>query len=144
MILEAVRAILGFLLVLFVPGYAATWALFPDNKEIDWIERIALSIGLSISLVVLTVYVLNLALGVKINFVNSIIIILLITLTCGAIGYYRMSQIEEKNAKKKGGIKCPVCKSDDVIHSDNHFECDSCGKQWTQIKPAKKEKTAKK
>lgn len=143
MILEAVRAVVGFLLVLFVPGYAATWALFPDDKEIDWIERIALSIGLSISLVVLTVYVMNLALGIKINFVNSLLIILLITLACGGIGYYRMRQKEEKGANKEKKTKCPNCGSEVITHYDQHYECDNCGRQWTQLKQAKK-KTAKK
>src|SRR2546428_1735225 len=50
----------GFLLVLFVPGYVLVAALFPSNREYDWIERIALSIGLSIVVVPL--------LGLGLNF----------------------------------------------------------------------------
>src|SRR5881396_2012584 len=47
---------LAILLVLFVPGYVLTAALFPASYdpaklEIDWIERIALSFGLSIAIV---------------------------------------------------------------------------------------------
>ncbi len=42
------RIILGLPFILFLPGYFLIAALFP-GKEIDWIERIALSFGLSIA-----------------------------------------------------------------------------------------------
>jgi uncharacterized membrane protein len=47
-----VRALLGFILVLFAPGYVFISALFPQQNELDVIERLALSIGLSICIVV--------------------------------------------------------------------------------------------
>ncbi len=47
-----IRAVLGFPLVLFVPGYVLVSALFPEKSELDVIERLALSIGLSICVVV--------------------------------------------------------------------------------------------
>ena len=46
-----VRQIIGLVFVLFLPGYAATAALFPENDQIDGIERVALSFGLSIAIV---------------------------------------------------------------------------------------------
>jgi len=45
------RQIIGLIFVLFLPGYAATAALFPENDQIDGIERAALSFGLSIAIV---------------------------------------------------------------------------------------------
>ncbi len=45
------RKILGLVFILFLPGYAATAALFPENDQIDTIERVALSFGLSIAIV---------------------------------------------------------------------------------------------
>ena len=45
------RQILGLVFVLFLPGYAAAAALFPENEQIDAIERVALSFGLSIAIV---------------------------------------------------------------------------------------------
>ncbi len=53
------RQILGLVFVLFLPGYAATAALFPENDQIDGIERIALSFGLSIAIVPLVGLALN-------------------------------------------------------------------------------------
>jgi uncharacterized membrane protein len=46
------RAAVGFPLVLFLPGYSLVSALFPGRDELDVLERIALSIGLSICVVV--------------------------------------------------------------------------------------------
>ena len=92
------------MLVLFVPGYAATWALFPDDKEIDLIERIALSIGLSIALVVLLVYVLNVAAGVRINMINSLAVITVITLFSAGVYFVRVNE-EPAEKKEKPTVK---------------------------------------
>ena len=54
-----VRAVLGFPLLFFVPGYVCVSALFPQKSELDMIERIALSIGLSISIVIFICFMLN-------------------------------------------------------------------------------------
>lgn len=53
------RQVLGLVFVLFLPGYAATAALFPENDQIDGIERVALSFGLSIAIVPLIGLALN-------------------------------------------------------------------------------------
>ncbi len=53
------RIILGLLLVLFLPGYSLIAALFPRKDDLDGIERIALSFGLSIAVVPLLGLALN-------------------------------------------------------------------------------------
>ncbi len=53
------RQVLGLAFILFLPGYAATAALFPENEQIDGIERVALSFGLSIAIVPLIGLALN-------------------------------------------------------------------------------------
>jgi uncharacterized membrane protein len=53
------RAFLAFPVVLFIPGYAFVSALFPGSHEIDGIERLALSIGLSMAVVPLLCLGLN-------------------------------------------------------------------------------------
>lgn len=45
------RVLLALPLVLFIPGYVLIAALFPSNEDIDLLERIALSFGLSIAVV---------------------------------------------------------------------------------------------
>ena len=54
-----VRIVLGLLLVLFLPGYSLIAALFPGKGDLDGIERIALSFGLSIAVVPLLGLALN-------------------------------------------------------------------------------------
>nr|WP_245323407.1 DUF1616 domain-containing protein [Methanomicrobium sp. W14] len=45
------RIVFALPVVLFIPGYSLIAALFPSNKDIDGIERAALSFGLSIAVV---------------------------------------------------------------------------------------------
>jgi len=53
------RKALGLAFVLFFPGYVFITALFPNRKELDNLERLALSFGLSIAIVPLIGLALN-------------------------------------------------------------------------------------
>jgi uncharacterized membrane protein len=54
-----VRVVLGLPFVLFFPGYALICLLFPRKGDLDGVERIALSLGLSIAIVPLIGLALN-------------------------------------------------------------------------------------
>jgi len=56
---EVLRIIVGIPMVLFIPGYALIAALFPGKGDLDGIERVALSFGLSIAIVPLVGLALN-------------------------------------------------------------------------------------
>ena len=75
--LSVIRALLGFILVFFLPGFAWTLVFF---KQIKVVERIALSFGLSIAVVTLSILALNVLLGVSITGFNSLLIIVVITI----------------------------------------------------------------
>lgn len=53
------RYVLGSIFVLWLPGYTLIRMLFPSKRDLDSIERIALSIGLSLALVPLVGLLLN-------------------------------------------------------------------------------------
>ncbi len=72
-----IRAILGFIIVFFVPGFAWTLVFF---KQINVIERIVLSFGLSIAVVTLSLLFMNKLIGIKITGFNSILVIIVITI----------------------------------------------------------------
>jgi uncharacterized membrane protein len=73
-ILEASRIVFGSIYVLFIPGFIISFIFF---KKIDVLERIALSFALSIAIVPLTVFYLNL-IGLKISTLNVFLTILAI------------------------------------------------------------------
>lgn len=77
-ILSLLRMVLGSIFVLFIPGFAWSFAFF-KKEEIDVIERITLSFGLSIALVPLSVFYLNYLFHIKINAVNSFLVIIVLT-----------------------------------------------------------------
>jgi len=61
-----IRYILGVIFILWLPGYAFIKALFPaqvpiktNSKDLDTIERIALSLGMNLALVPITGLLLN-------------------------------------------------------------------------------------
>ena len=56
---SSIRAMLVLPGILFFPGYCLIAALYPKNHDIEFIERIALSFGLSIAVVPLVSYGLN-------------------------------------------------------------------------------------
>ncbi|MFZ8782554.1 MAG: DUF1616 domain-containing protein [Desulfurococcaceae archaeon] len=57
--LLVVRYFLGTLYVLYLPGYALVEALYPEERDLKPLERLALSIGLSLAVVPLIGLVLN-------------------------------------------------------------------------------------
>jgi uncharacterized membrane protein len=54
-----VRVVLGLPFVLFFPGYVLIAALYPRRTDLDGVERLALSLGLSLAVVPLIGLVLN-------------------------------------------------------------------------------------
>lgn len=85
---EVFRIVFGSFYVLFLPGFAWSWVFF-GRDEIDWIERIALSFGLSIALVPLTVFWLNFFFEMRINLGNSFLVILVLTILAATIYFIK-------------------------------------------------------
>ena len=54
-----IRTLVGIPFVLFFPGYVLVCSLFPKKKDLDGIERVALSLGLSLAVVPLMGLMLN-------------------------------------------------------------------------------------
>jgi len=73
-IIHSFRIIFGSIFILFLPGFFLTLNFF-KKKEIDFLERWALSFALSISIVPLLSFYLNL-IGLKINELSIFIITL--------------------------------------------------------------------
>ncbi len=83
-----VRIPLGLVMVLFVPGYTLIAALFPKIGDLEGIERIALSFGLSIAVVPLIGLALNYT-PWGIRLVPVVISIVIFTIAMAAAAYWR-------------------------------------------------------
>lgn len=89
----AIRGIIGVIIVFFIPGFAWTLALF---NKINNAERIALSVGISIATVTLSVLALNLLFKVKITGTNALFTIIVITVI-GLAAYLVKRRIKRKS-----------------------------------------------
>jgi len=86
------RAILGFILVFFLPGFAWTFIFF---KKISVIERVTLSFALSIAIVTLSILLLNVIFGMRITGFNSVLVIILVIIV-PVVVYYLNKYIRRK------------------------------------------------
>ena len=53
------RVVLGLLFLLLFPGYALMAAIFPKKDSLDAMERVAISLGLSLAVITFTGIILN-------------------------------------------------------------------------------------
>jgi uncharacterized membrane protein len=91
-VLKYARYVLGTVYVLLLPGYATVEALYPEERSLKPLERLALSIGLSLAIVPLIGLALNYTpLGIRLWPVT--IAIALYTLTTATIALYRKYRI---------------------------------------------------
>ena len=82
--LSVIRAILGFLIMFFLPGFAWTLVFF---KKLSIMERVVLSFGLSIAVITLSLLFLNKVVGIRITGFNSVLVIIAVTIIPVAIYY---------------------------------------------------------
>ena len=90
-----IRAILGFTLVFFLPGFAWTLVFF-SGKQINLLERTALSFGLSIAIVTLSILVLDRLAGVSITGFNAVLAILAATIIPVVTYYLKKRHIKSR------------------------------------------------
>lgn len=89
----AIRAALGFILAFFLPGFAWTLVFF-SGKQINIIERLALSFGLSIATVTLSIFALDKLLGMRITGFNAVLVIIVITVI--PVAFYFVKRLVSK------------------------------------------------
>ena len=89
------RILFGLPMVLFIPGYTLIAALFPGSKDIDGIERVALSFGLSIAVVPLIGLALNYTpWGIRLD--PIVISLVIFTVAMSIIALYRRARVPEE------------------------------------------------
>jgi len=92
---HALRVALGLPFVLFFPGYTLIAALFPGREDLDGIERVALSFGLSIAVVPLIGLILNYTpWGIRLY--PILISLMFFILAMSLLGWYRRKKLPEE------------------------------------------------
>jgi len=93
---DILRIVLGVPFLLFFPGYALMAVLFPKQQRIDGIERVALSFGTSIAVVVLIGLILNYTpWGIRLEpILYAITLFILITSIVGWLRWKRLTEQE--------------------------------------------------
>ena len=87
-----IRWIFSGILLLFIPGFAFVRSLYPFDRFIDYWERLALSIGLSIALDILVAFVLNFTIW-GITLLPVAVGLSIITLTAILVATYRRVRV---------------------------------------------------
>ncbi|MCK4735168.1 MAG: DUF1616 domain-containing protein, partial [Methanophagales archaeon] len=96
--ISPIRIILGLPLVLFLPGYSLIATLFPRKDDLDAIERVALSFGLSIAITPLLGLALNYTpFGIRLLPILIVLSVFTISLALGA--YVRRNRILEEDRR---------------------------------------------
>lgn len=104
------RYVLGSIFVLWLPGYTFIKALFPttvliktSSTELDNIERIALSIGMSIALVPIVGLLLNYTpWGIRLTPITLSLLALTLTFATAAIVREHKASLKQNISNKKG------------------------------------------
>ncbi|MDV4344068.1 DUF1616 domain-containing protein [Methanoculleus sp. YWC-01] len=82
--------------ILFIPGYLLIAALFPARGDLEGIERVALSMGLSIAIVPLSGLALNYTpWGIRLD--PIVVTLVIFSLAIGLIAQFRRRELPEEN-----------------------------------------------
>lgn len=108
---DVVRIIFGSIFVLFVPGFAWSYVFF-DRGKIDVVERLALSFGLSIALVPITVFWFNWVFDIGITLINTCLIVCGITIIA-IVWLYAKKRLWIARLAEKVGLRVKFSRSKD-------------------------------
>jgi uncharacterized membrane protein len=87
--------VLGLIFVLFFPGYTLVAALFPKRDDLDGVQRLALSFGLSIAVVPLIGLVLNYTLW-GIGLYPVLVSVLVFIIAAAGVAWYRRRRLSQE------------------------------------------------
>ncbi len=91
---KPVRWVFGSIFVLFLPGFLTVEALFPDPRELDNIERLALSMGLSLAITPLIGLLLNYTpWGIRLN--PTVVSLSMYSLFISIVATYRKFKVNQ-------------------------------------------------
>ncbi|HXY87375.1 MAG TPA: DUF1616 domain-containing protein [Candidatus Acidoferrales bacterium] len=94
-ILTIIRLLIGIPLLLFIPGLLVTITLFPKRGDLTTLERLSLSIVVSILVTIADGVVLLITIGL--NFLSVLISILIVVASLAVISFMRLRNLSESD-----------------------------------------------
>jgi len=101
-ILFFLRAVLGLILIFFIPGFTFTWAIYSRKTDLSLIVRIALSCVLSVAIVMLSSLFLDFVLGIETTGLNVAAMLMILSLLFTLLYAVRIT-LDYYETKNKGG-----------------------------------------
>ncbi|MGP8024374.1 MAG: DUF1616 domain-containing protein [Methanobacterium sp.] len=90
------RTILGLFLIIFIPGYALTAVLFPKTGDLKSLERLIVSVGLSIAITPIIGLILNYTTyGIQLN--SILLLLSSLTVLLIFVAYWRRRLVKPEN-----------------------------------------------
>ncbi|MDB5178659.1 MAG: hypothetical protein JWN01_602 [Patescibacteria group bacterium] len=87
-------ALVGGAYVLFAPGLVLSFVFF-RRDAIDWLERVALSFALSVAVVPLVVFYLNM-IGIKLTRLSVVLEVAAIMVVSGGVVWWRVRRVQPR------------------------------------------------
>jgi uncharacterized membrane protein len=100
----ALRMILGLAFILFFPGYTLIAALFPRKRDLDGVQRLALSFGLSLAVVPLIGLILNYTWEIRVYPILTSLLIFIVVMASLALYRRQLLMPEERFSPELGGL----------------------------------------
>jgi uncharacterized membrane protein len=100
----ALRIILGLAFILFFPGYTLIAALFPRKRDLDGVQRLALSFGLSLVVVPLIGLILNYTWEIRVYPVLTSLLIFIVVMASFALYRRHLLMPEERFSPELGNL----------------------------------------
>jgi len=91
-----ISVMIDVFLVILIPGFLISWALFPKKENLRMSERLAMSLGLGL-LPMLLLMIMNMALEVKVTFLTDLIVLLLVSIVAVVVFLYRGGMVKVGN-----------------------------------------------
>jgi len=86
-IISIFRILFSLIFLLFLPGFTISLAIFPIKQNLNFLERMVLSVGLSVCVVPITIFYTNYLFSIPVNFI-TIFFITLFFITGGLLIFY--------------------------------------------------------
>ena len=102
-VLEGLKILIDIALILVLPGVAWSFVIVPGGT-VEWAERVALSVGLSVTLMAFMLFWMNWLLGLEITLITAETIAFVLIFLAVSLGDSMLQKPTDALAKRRGRL----------------------------------------